>query len=154
MVVFRLPADSTWQCLDEAKLTFLVFDKEVIGGDDFVGQVQVTGAMLREKMNAEQILKVELKLAPEFKTENNQACMLSFRVYDDVMGMAITALDTYKEAKVALAGELSVISELQILWENFFSNLFPYEGDRPVFTSPSYGLRLRMVLVDTCDFPL
>jgi hypothetical protein len=68
--------------------------------------------------------------------------MLSFRVYDDVMGEAITALDAFKEAKVALAGELSILSEFQILWENFFSNLFPYEGDRPVNFSSLYESKL------------
>jgi len=132
MVLFPLPANSTWQSLDEATLTCRVFDKDLVGGDDFIGELQVPGALLRKNMNAEQIVKVDLKLAPEFRTHNGEKCVLSFRVYDDVMGEAITSLDAFKEAKVALAGELSILSEFQILWENFFSFLFPYEGDRPV----------------------
>jgi hypothetical protein len=48
------------------------------------------------------------------------------------MGEVLNALDSFFEASVALAGELSIISELLLIWEHFFANLFPYEGDRPV----------------------
>ena len=54
--------------------------------------------------------------------------------YGNVMGEAIDGLDKFFESKVALAGELSLLSDMQILWENFFANLFPYEGDRPCMT--------------------
>ena len=132
MAVFPLPANKPWQNLDQATLTCRVFDKDVVDGDDFIGEMQVSGAELRRHGNTEEIIKVELKLAPEFRTENGKKCILSFRVYDYVMGEVLNALDSFFEASVALAGELSIISDLLLIWEHFFANLFPYEGDRPV----------------------
>ena len=76
-------------------------------------------------------MAVGVELQPGLRTENGGATTLFFKVYSKAMGDAINALDGWFESKVALGGELQVLSEMQILWENFFANLFPYEGNRP-----------------------
>jgi len=93
--------------------------------------VHVPGRCLREKADTEEVVAVGVELQPGLRTENGGATTLFFKVYSKAMGDAINALDGWFESKVALGGELQVLSEMQILWENFFATLFPYEGNRP-----------------------
>lgn len=54
-----------------------------------------------------------------------------FRVYTPEMGAIITSADAFYETTMCLCSELQLLGSLVTVWESFWADQFPFEGNRP-----------------------